>query len=230
MDSVNSGEVTAMVNGSGASAKYAVEAIGTFCLVSTVGVAICSASPFASLGIGVVLMAMIYTSGHLSGGHYNPAVTLAVLLRRRIGLRVAATYWFVQLGAGLLGAVVVREIVHPAQIATATTMMLSGHILAIAFLAEVLFTFVLSYVVLDVAANRSDPPDSVSDLAIGVTVIAGAFALAAVSDGAFDPAVPIGAVLTGMFAWSTVSLFLVTQIIAGATAGVAFLTLGSEDP
>ena len=105
--------------------KYAVEAIGTFFLVFTVGAAVGSASPFAPLGIGAVLMVMIYAGGHLSGGHYNPAVTLAVLVRRRIGLRDAVAYWIVQFGAGLLAAVVVREIIDPALMASTARMTLS---------------------------------------------------------------------------------------------------------
>ena len=87
------------------SATYVVEAIGTFFLVFTVGAAVGSGSSLAPLGIGAVLMVMIYAGGHLSGGHYNPAVTMAVLVRRRITLREAAGYWGAQLVAGLLAAV-----------------------------------------------------------------------------------------------------------------------------
>src|ERR1700712_876653 len=130
-----------VVSGPGAGVKYAVEAIGTFFLVFTVGAAVGSGSPFAPLAIGAVLMVMIYAGGHLSGGHYNPAVTLAVLVRRRIGLRDAAAYWLVQIGAGLLAAVVVREIIDPALGAHSAMMMLSGRGLGAAFVAELLFTF-----------------------------------------------------------------------------------------
>jgi len=78
--------------------KYAVEAIGTFFRVFRVGAAAASGSPFAPLGIGAVLMVMVYAEGHFSGGHYNPAITMAVLVRRRIGLLDAVAYWIVQLG------------------------------------------------------------------------------------------------------------------------------------
>ena len=84
---VLSRETANVVIGPRAGLKYAVEAIGTFFLVFTVGAAVGSGSPFAPLGIGAVLMVMIYAGGHLSGGHYNPAVTMAVLVRRRIRLR-----------------------------------------------------------------------------------------------------------------------------------------------
>ncbi|MCW2685714.1 MAG: permease, glycerol uptake facilitator [Mycobacterium sp.] len=226
--SVNLAATTDGMNDSSPRIIYSVEAIGTFCLVATVGAAVCSTSPFASLGIGAVLMVMIYAGGHLAGGHYNPAVTLALLLRRRIGLRGAAAYWSVQLGAGLLAAVVVRAIVSPAQIDNAATMMLTGRPLLAAYLAELLFTFVLSYVVLDAAAGpRRRAASSFYDLAIGFTVIVGAFAVAAISNGAFNPAVKFTAAVTDMFAWPTLWVYVVAQVIAGAAAGVAFLALDS---
>ena len=115
-------EAPEVVSGPKAGLKYAVEAIGTFFLVFTVGAAVGSASPLAALGIGAVLMVMIYAGGHISGGHYNPAVTLAVLVRRRIGLRDAVAYWIVQFGAGLLAAVVVRGIIDPALMASTARM------------------------------------------------------------------------------------------------------------
>src|SRR4029450_12781706 len=95
-----SAEIAEVASGPRVGVKYAVEAIGTFFLVFTVGAAVGSGSPLAPLGIGAVLMVMIYAGGHLSGGHYNPAVTMAVLIRRRIGLRDAGGYWIVLLQLG----------------------------------------------------------------------------------------------------------------------------------
>jgi aquaporin Z len=105
-------------------------------------------------------MVMVWGGGHLSGGHYNPAMTLAALVRRRIGLRDAVAYWVVQLGAGVLAAVEVRAIVDPARVATATTMTLSGRTLLAAFVVELLFTFALCYVVLNVATSKDHPDNS----------------------------------------------------------------------
>jgi aquaporin Z len=221
-------EATELVSGPRPIVKYVVEAIGTFFLVFTVGAAAGSGSPFAPLGIGAVLMVMIYAGGHLSGGHYNPAVTLAVLVRRRIGLRDAVAYWIVQFGAGLLAAVVVRTIVDPTR-AAAATMTLTGHTLVAAFVVELLFTFALCYVVLNVATSKSHPDNSFYGLAIGFTVVAGAFAVGAISGGAFNPAVSFGAAVMGMFAWPTLWVYLVAQVIAGAAAGVTFLALNPDD-
>jgi aquaporin Z len=215
-------------NGTPARVKYAVEAVGTFFLVFTVGAAVGSRSPLAPLAIGAVLMVMVYAGGHLSGGHYNPAVTLAALVRRRIGLRDAAGYWLAQFGGGLLAAVVMRVLVDPAQ-APATTLTPTGAGALAAFVVELLFTFALCYVVLNVATSKHHPDNSFYGLAIGFTVVAGGFAVGSISGGAFNPAVSVGAAVMGMFAWSTLWMYLVGQVIAGTVAGAAFLALNSDD-
>jgi aquaporin Z len=209
--------------------KYAVEAIGTFFLVFTVGASVGSASPFAPLAIGAVLMVMIYAGGHLSGGHYNPAVTLAVLVRRRIGLRDAVAYWVVQFGAGLLASAVVRTFVDPARRPTTAAAMLSGHILVAALVVELLFTFALCYVVLNVATSKDHPDNAFYGLAIGFTVVAGAFAVGAISGGAFNPAVSFGAAVMGLSAWQTLWVYLLAQTVAGIAAGLSFLALNPDD-
>jgi len=225
---LNRQENTEVVSGPRPTVKYLVEAIGTFFLVFTVGAAAGSGSPFAPLGIGAVLMVMIYAGGHLSGGHYNPAVTLAVLVRRRIGLRDAVAYWVAQFGAGVVAAVVVRTIVDPTR-ATAATLTLTGPTLLAAFVVELLFTFGLCYVVLNVATSKDHPDNSFYGLAIGFTVVAGAFAVGAISGGAFNPAVSFGAAVMGMFAWPTLWVYLVAQVCAGIAAGVSFLALNPDD-
>ena len=222
-------ESPGVVSRPSAGAKYATEAIGTFFLVFTVGAAVGTGSRLAPLAIGAVLTAMVYGGGHISGGHYNPAVTLAVLVRRRIAMGDAFMYWIVQFGAGLLAAAVVSGIVDPAQAATTVTMPLTGHALVAAFAAELLFTFALCYVVLTVATSRSHPDNSYFGLAIGFTVLAGAIAVGAISGGAFNPSVTLGAALMGMFAWPTLWVYLVAQVIAGAAAGVTFLVLNPDD-
>jgi aquaporin Z len=225
---VLNGEMNVVI-GPRAGVKYAVEAIGSFFLVFTVGAAVGSGSPLAPLGIGAVLTVMIYAGGHLSGGHYNPAVTMAVLIRRRIGLRDAVGYWVVQFGAGLLAAMVVRTVVDPARIATVAAMTLTGRTLLAAFVVELLFTFALCYVVLNVATSKDHPDNSFYGLAIGFTVVAGAFAVGAISGGAFNPAVSLGAAAMGMFAWPTLWVYLVAQVLAGIAAGVTFLALNPDD-
>src|SRR3979490_2795330 len=123
---VISAETANVVVGPRAAVRYAVEGIGTFFLVFTVGAAVGSGSPLAPLGIGAVLMVMIYAGGHLSGGHYTPAVTLAALIRHRIGGRDAVAYWLSQIGAGLIAALLVRTVIDPAQTAATATIAPGG--------------------------------------------------------------------------------------------------------
>jgi aquaporin Z len=156
-------------------------------------------------------------------------VTLAVLVRRRIGLRDAVAYWIVQLGAGLLAAAAVRDIVDPARVTTTATLTLSGHALLAAFAVELLFTFALCYVVLNVATSKHHPDNSYYGLAIGFTVLAGAVAVGAISGGAFNPAVTLGAAVMGLFAWPTLWVYLIAQVIGGLAAGVTFLALNADD-
>ncbi|MDB6002959.1 MAG: permease, glycerol uptake facilitator [Rhizobacter sp.] len=206
--------------------KLAVELIGTFFLVFTVGATVYSGSQFAPLAIGAALMVMIYAGGHISGGHYNPAVTLAALVRGRIGPRESVAYWITQLVAGVLAALVVRGIVTRGPVGT---LALSGHAMTAAFVAELLFTFALTYVVLNVATSKDHPNNSFYGLAIGFTVLTGAFAVGGISGGAFNPAVALGGAVMGLFAWKTLWVYLVAQVLAGTAAGATFRILNPDD-
>jgi aquaporin Z len=117
--------------------KYAVEALGTFGFVLTVGIAVCSRNGVAALGIGAVLMAVIYAGGYRFGAHLNPAITLAAAMWGRIPFGEAAAYWLAQLAAGLCAAIATRLIVGSGQ--AVMEMMLSGRVLVAAFGAELLF-------------------------------------------------------------------------------------------
>ena len=206
--------------------KYAVEVIGTFFLVFTVAVSGFLHSTFTPLAAGAALMVMVYAGGHISGGHYNPAVTLAALCRRRIGPIDAVAYWIAQFVAGVVAGVVARAVVNPARVATLAP---SGHTLAATAVVELLFTFALCWVVLNVATSKDQPGNSFFGLAIGFTVLAGAFAVGGISGGAFNPAVSLGAATGGLFAWSTLWVYLVAQAVAGVAAGFTFLALNPDD-
>jgi aquaporin Z len=206
--------------------KLTAELIGTFFLVFTVGTTVYSGSPLAPLAIGASLMVMVYAGGHISGGHFNPAVTLAALVRGRIGAVEAVLYWVTQLVAGVLAALVARGIVTRGHV---TTLTLSGHTMWAAFVAELLFTFALTYVVLNVATSRDHVGNSFYGLAIGFTVVVGAFAVGGISGGAFNPAVTLGGAVLGLFAWSTIWVYLVAQVIAAVAAGLVFLFLNPGD-
>jgi aquaporin Z len=206
--------------------KYATEFIGTFFLTFAVGVAALSGSGFVPLAAGATLMVMIYAGGHISGGHYNPAVTLAVLVRRRIGIRDAAGYWIAQVAGGVVAGALARAVVNPASVKTLT---LSGHAQAAAAVAELLITFALCYVVLNVATSKDQPNNGFFGLAIGFTVAGGAFAVGGISGGVFNPAVALGGATAGLFAWTTLWTYLLVELAAGLAAGLAFLALNPGD-
>jgi aquaporin Z len=153
-------------------------------------------------------------------------VTIAALVRGRIGLGDAVGYWIAQLVGGLLAMSLARWVINPAQVNTVT---LSGHLLAAAFVVELLFTFALCYVVFNVATSKDHPNNSFYGLAIGFTVLTGAIAVGAISGGVFNPAVAIGGAAIGLFAWTTPWAYLVAQIVAGAAAGLVFLALNPDD-
>jgi aquaporin Z len=209
-----------------AARKYVVEIIGTFFLVFVVTTASFAGSVFTPLAAGAMLMVMVYAGGHISGGHYNPAVTMAALVRGRIGIRDAIPYWIVQCAAGVVAAVVARAVVNPAAVKTLTP---SGHALAAVSVVELLITFALCYVVLNVATSKDQTGNSFFGLAIGFTVAAGAFAVGGISGGLFNPAVSLGAATGGLVAWSTIWVYLVVQLFAGVVAGLAFRALNPTD-
>ena len=209
-----------------AARKYATEFIGAFFLTFAVGMAALTGSVFVPLAAGATLMVMVYAGGHISGGHYNPAVTIAALVRRRIDIGDAVAYWIMQAAGAIAAGALARAVVNPATVKTLT---LSGHTEAAAAVVEVLFTFALCYVVLNVATSKDQKNNGFFGLAIGFTVAAGAFAVGAISGGVFNPAVALGGATAGLFAWSTIWVYVLVELAAGIVAGLAFLALNPGD-
>ena len=207
--------------------KYVTEFIGTFVLVYTVGCAIFSGSPLAPLAIGAALMVVIYAGGHISGGHYNPSVTLGVFLRGKIPLADAGPYWAAQFIGAFLAAWLAKFTVNPGLVHTLSTS--GAHAVFAAMLAEFVFTFALVYVVLNVATSKDQPGNQFFGLAIGFTVTAGAFAVGTISGGAFNPAVAFGAMLMGLINWGNFYIYLIGNLVGAAVAALAFKYLNPDD-
>ena len=205
-------------------AEY-IEFLGTSALVLTVGCSVLGARPLAPLAIGGVLAVMVYAGGHISGGHYNPAVSLAVWVRGRLASRDLLLYWAAQLVGALLGAVLAHFLIDTRGHATTPT----GRDAAVVLLAEFLFTFLLGYVVLNVATSRDNEHNGFYGVAVGTTVMAGAIAVGPLTGGAFNPAVVAGGWVIGLFSGSSIWLYLLATLLAGATAGGAFRLLNPED-
>lgn len=174
--------------------KYIVEFIGTFFLVLVVCL---SGSNFlAPIAIGSILMVMVYMGGHISGAHYNPAVTFAVWLRGKISPKDSLFYMFVQFLAAFAAAYFFfliwgRNIGGPKP-------NIEINILK-PLAVEMIFTFALALVVLSVATSKKTAGNNYYGLAIGFTVLAGAIAGGPISGGAFNPAVGMGSILVDTF-------------------------------
>jgi aquaporin Z len=198
--------------------KYIAEFIGTFFLVLTIGCTVigAGAGALAPLAIGSALMVMIFAGGHVSGGHFNPAVTLGVWLRGKCEAKDVVPYMIFQIIGAVLAAFAVRFLkggiaVTPLQPATAP-----------ALLAEFLFTFALVYVVLNTATAKGASGNSFYGLAIGFTVLVGAFSVGNISGGAFNPAVAVGISVMGLSSWSNIWIYLLADFVGGAVAAAAF--------
>jgi len=205
--------------------KYAAELIGTFFLVLTIGCTVIGpgAGPFAPLAIGSALMVMIFAGGHISGGHFNPAVTLGVWLRGKCPTKDVAPYMASQVFGAVLAALVVKLIKN----GVAVTPLHPATVPALA--AEFLFTFALVYVVLNVATAKGTSGNSFYGLAIGFTVLVGAFSVGNISGGAFNPAVAAGASVIGLSSWPNIWIYLVADFAGAAVAAGAFKILNPAE-
>jgi aquaporin Z len=208
--------------------KLITELIGTFFLVLTIGcTVILSGSDkgiIPPLAIGSALMVMVFAGGHVSGAHYNPAVTLAATIRGRHPAGEVVPYWIAQIiGAALAAGVAIyltggveKSAGPPADVGKA-------------LVAEFLFTFALCYVVLNVATSKDTAGNSFYGLAIGFTVLTGAFAVGSISGGAFNPAVAVGAGVMGLIHMPSIWIHIVADLAGGVVAGLGFLFLNPGD-
>jgi len=133
--------------------KYVAEFIGTFFLVLTIGCTVIGGGTgvIPPLAIGAALMVMIFAGGHISGGHYNPAVTLGVLIRGKVKAADVVPYIVVQILGAIVAATVVKFLRAGIVVVPATPKV------GPAFVAEFLFTFALIYVVLNAATAEGTP-------------------------------------------------------------------------
>lgn len=205
--------------------KYIAEFIGTFFLVLTIGCTVIGsgAGAFAPLAIGSALMVMVFAGGHISGAHFNPAVTLGVWLRGKCEAKDVAPYMIFQIIGATLAAFAVKLLKG----ATAVTPLQPPIVPAL--LAEFLFTFALVYVVLNTATAKSTSGNSFYGLAIGFTVLVGAFSVGNVSGGAFNPAVAVGISIMGLSSWPNIWIYLVANFAGGMAASGVFKALNPTD-
>ena len=208
--------------------EYLTETIGTFFLVLTVCLSVLGGSPMAPLAIGASRMIMVYMGGHISGGHYNPAVTLAVAMRGKLPMKQVVPYWIAQLVGAILAAYVSFLVMNK----TFACMPGEGVTKVEALIVEFLYTFALCLVVLQTATSSKTQGNSYYGLAIGFTIVVAAFAGGGVSGGAFNPAVGTGPILVSLVfggGWlGNLWLYIVGPLLGGAAAAFVFKLQGNE--
>ena len=200
-------------------AKLITEFIGTFFLTLT----ICTAAAFGTAGsyapfaIASTLMVMIYAGGHVSGAHYNPAVTISIYLRGACDKSQVAPYIASQVVAGAMGAIVASNVLMPDG-EVGPLVMDTGP----AFGAELMFTFALAYVILNVATSESTDGNGYYGAAIAFVVLAGALTVGSISGASFNPAVTASLISAGVLGVADSWVHLVPQLIGGVLAALVF--------
>ncbi len=202
-----------------------VEFIGTLFLVLVIGLTVIESGtanlyPFP---IVAILMVMIYAGAAISGAHYNPAVTLAVWIRGKCATSDVVPYMLAQVAGALVAAIAVNFFKAGAVVIPPT--LDAGR----ALLFEILFTFALSYVVLNVATSKKTAGNSYFGLAIAFTVLAGAYAGHGISGGVLNPAVAAGVTVMGLSAMGNIWIYLVGNFIGGALAAVVYKLVNPDE-
>lgn len=206
----------------GTARKALAEALATFLFVLAIIAAVNSGNPLTPLAIGFTLAVLVYATGHISGAHLNPAVSVGVFLRGGLSVADFIAYLIAQFVGGALAA-----------LASLTVWPTGAEAMVIevgpAFFVEALFTLILVYVVLNVATSKDTAGNSFYGLAIGGVVFIGATTVGSISGGGFNPAVALGLSVSGHFAWSSLWLYIVAPVVGAVIAAILFRVLNTED-
>jgi aquaporin Z len=210
-------------------AKLLTELVGTFVFFFTIGLVVASGSPIAVLAIGLVLACLVYMGGHVSGAHYNPAVSTALLMARKMDSRDFVPYIVVQTLAGILAF-------FTSYFVTGKSSPISpgpGVGPAQALVVEAVFTFALALVVLNVACSKKTEGKGFYGLAIGFVIVAAALAGGGLSGGAFNPAVGVAMTVVhaviGGGSFEHLWIYLVGPLAGAAVASLVFKVQDSAD-
>jgi aquaporin NIP len=215
--------------------KYIAEFIGTFFLVFVGTGAIIidgiSNHSISHLGVafafGLVITVMIYACGHISGAHFNPAVTIAFAISGDFPLNNVIQYLISQLLGAISASLLLRLLFGNIFYLGSTLPILPNGSTAVpvSFVMEFVFTFCLMFVIMGVATD-SRAEGSFAGLAIGFTVFLGALVAGPISGGSFNPARSIGpAIASGCYAY--LWLYIVSPIIGAACASLCYKHLGN---
>ena len=194
--------------------KLTTEFIGTFFLSLTICTAAVygSAGEYAPFGIAATLMVMIYAGGHISGAHYNPAVTVSIYLRGACEKDEVLPYIASQVIAAVSAAIVVESLLFP------DVSPVAAELGTDAVVAELLFTFALAYVILNVATTESTSGNGYYGAAIALVVLAGAITVGSISLASFNPAVTSALIVSGKLTLAESWMHFVPQFVGAVLA------------
>ena len=199
--------------------NYITEFIGTFFLVLTIGL---TGDPIA---IGTMLMVMVYMGGHISGAHYNPAVSIAMIIRGLLSVKEAIKYILSQLSGAILAVLLVNWLSESILELLPMKVGPNPNVSPIQILiVEAIFTFALVLVILNVATNPKTEGNSYYGLAIGFTIMAAAFAGGGISGGVYNPAVGTGPILIDAIMGDGGTLSNLWYYLVGPIAGAVLAT------
>lgn len=205
--------------------KCLVEFIGTFFLVFTIGNVVIEPGigKFAPIAVGSVLIGLIYAGGHISGAHYNPAVTMSFWLRGRFDKREILPYVISQLLAAILASLIVIYLKN-------SPVIIQDKLdIYLALLVEFLFTFALCFVILNVSTSKKTEGNQYYGIAIGFIVIASAYSVGGISGGVFNPAVALGICIMGITSMDYIWIFVLANFLGGVVAALIFKYLNPDD-
>ena len=195
--------------------KITTEFIGTFFLSLTICTAAVygPAGEYAPFGIAATLMVMIYAGGHISGAHYNPAVTVSIYLRGACEKDEVLPYIASQVIGAISAAIVVENLLFPDELSPVAIELGTD-----AVVAELLFTFALAYVILNVATTESTSGNGYFGAAIALVVLAGAITVGSISLASFNPAVTSALIVSGKLALTDSWMHFVPQFVGAVLA------------
>lgn len=201
--------------------KYVIEFIGTCLLVLTALMTLNNGSSvMAPVAVGGVIMGLYLVGGPLSGGHYNPAITLSALMLRRMGRTDAIYFVIAQMLGGLIAAFFAALLLNcdlASEVRTwnnGTTCML---------LAETFGAFAWVYVLSHLTHIRADASWQSAALGSGFTLMAMMYALGKLSGGAFNPALALGFCVLGMVQWPSYWIYLLGSLLGAAAAATVVM-------
>jgi MIP family channel proteins len=209
--------------------KFLAELIGTFGLVLFGAGAILQQATTQNVGTtgiavahGLAILVGVYAFGHVSGGHFNPAVTFGMLVTRRIGIGGAISYWIAQLVGASIAAGVLFAVYHggPADVHLGAPSVDPSVGPVMAMWLEATMAFML---VIVIAGTAVDPraPKGFAGLAIGLTLVANILFGGALTGAAFNPARAFGPALLAGY-WQDQWVYWVGPLLGGAVAALLY--------